>query len=413
MNRPSASASASALALAVVAVGCTADPAPSQAEPPPLMPATVEAGYPTVVGPCRAPVAEPSRLVVTSTDFNTGAVGLIDLDTLVVHPDLALASSDAVPVVDGGRVFVINRFGFDWIDELDPDDALALVHEVAIEPASVPTSANPHGLRLAGDHAAWLTLHGAGELQRLRFPTLTAAIPHADVAVDLRAFADADGIPELSLAIDCGDDLTFVSAQRIDRDAWVASDPTLLIPVRTPADGDAATFDFDEDHDGPDGFALLGTGVGPWRLDPDDPSGRTIVLLDSGLERVDLAAGTSSWLVDEAVFAERGMTHLHLSGFDYDGQGRIWLSIADPDYDFGLWLVEPDGEGGAELSVGIEGLKSVTGELEIVGDLALFPDTTTGASGIRVFDLSGDEIVERPESPLPVGLPPMSLAPLD
>lgn len=36
----------------------------------------------------------------------------------------------------------------------------------------------------------------------------------------------------------------------------------------------------------------------------------------------------------------------------------------------------------------------------------------TAASGVSLFDLSGDAIIELLESPLPDGLPPMSLAPL-
>ena len=45
-----------------------------------------------------------------------------------------------------------------------------------------------------------------------------------------------------------------------------------------------------------------------------------------------------------------------------------------------------------------------------VGDRAWFADTTPGASGLRVFDLSASPVVEVPGSPVAVGLPPMSLA---
>ena len=76
-------------------------------------------------------------MLVTSTDFSTGAVGLVEVATREVQPDLALASTDAMPSAWGERAFVINRFGFDWIDELDPRSQLDLIHEFPIEPTSM------------------------------------------------------------------------------------------------------------------------------------------------------------------------------------------------------------------------------------------------------------------------------------
>jgi hypothetical protein len=387
---------------------CTPEP-PEPAGPPPLVAAEIEQGYPELVAPCRGPVAEPERLVVTSTDFNTGAVGLVDLDTRSVAVDLALASSDAVALVDGGRVFVINRYGYDYVDELDPDDQLALVHEWPVTAASVEAPANPHALALDGEGRAWLTLYGAPEVQRFTFPQLHGAKVGADLALDLSSFADADGIPELSLAIACGE-TSFVSAERIDRSAWVPADQTLLIPIATG--GEPALFEFDPDHPGPDGIPLLGVGVGAWRLDPGDGEGHTILVLNSGLERIDLAAGTRDWLVDEQIFADAGYGRLQLSGFDLDAQGRAWISAASEDFaSFSLLRVDLEGDAPA-LEVEVEGLVSVTGSLEIVGDEAWFADTSLGASGLRIFDISVSPVVELPESPLAVGLPPMSLAPL-
>jgi hypothetical protein len=63
------------------------------------------------------------------------------------------------------------------------------------------------------------------------------------------------------------------------------------------------------------------------------------------------------------------------------------------------------------LVVEVSGLQSVTGALEIVGSEAWFADTTMGASGLRIFDLSSSPVAELDESPLSVGLAPMGLAP--
>jgi hypothetical protein len=382
---------------------------PSEPErtPPPLLEAALELGYPSLDAPCRGPIADPTHLIVTSTDFQTGAVGLVELARREVTPDLALASSDAVPIVDGERVFVVNRYGFDYIDELDPSAALALIHQFAITPASAETPANPQALVLdpAGD--AWVSLFGAGELQQIQFPTLMATQPRVVQAVDLREFADADGVPELGAVIGCGE-LLFVAALRIDRSRWAPADETLLIPLRV---GEAPTlFDFDPATPGrADAIRLLGAGLTTWRRDPDHA--HAIVVLNSGLERVDLEHGVSEWIVPTEVFLDAGYPRLQLSSFDFDAQGRVWISAATPDYSsFRLLRVDLENDGEPALIVELEGLQSVTGALEIVGDEAWFADTTIGASGLRVFDLSGAGVVEVDGSPLPVGLPPMSLA---
>jgi hypothetical protein len=403
MTRPITLASTSLLPL----LACTPALPGDDGQPPPLIQADLVSGYPSIDAPCRAPVIDPSHLVVTSTDFATGAVGLVELATRTVAADLALASSDAMPLVDGDRVFVINRYGFDYIDELDPHADLQLLHEWAVASITLDTPSNPHQLALDPDGHAWATLHGAPELQRFVFPTLHDAKVEAELALDLSGFADADGIPELSLALACGE-ILFVSAERIDRDSWVPAEQTVLIPVQV---GDEPMlFEFDGEHSGADAIDLLGVGVGAWRLDPADPSGHTILLRNTGIERIDLAAGTSEWVVPQQVFEDAGYERLQLGGFDLDGAGRMWIAAASADFaEYRLLRVDLDA---AEPSLVVEvaGLQSVSGALEIVGQEAWFADTTMGASGLRIFDLSTSPVVELPESPLPVGLAPIGLA---
>ena len=91
----------------------------------------------------------------------------------------------------------------------------------------------------------------------------------------------------------------------------------------------------------------------------------------------------------------------------------MWVTAASVDFaEYRLLRIDL---AGAEPSLVIEvdGLQSVSGALEIVGHEAWFADTTMGASGLRIFDLSSSPVMELPESPLSVGLAPMGLAPLE
>jgi hypothetical protein len=397
------------LVLSLLPIACTSEPEPAAFEPPPLRELGLRDGAPLDAADpaCVAPSEQPSHLLVTSTDFSTGAVGLVEIATREVQPDLALASTDAMPTAWGERAFVINRFGFDWIDELDPRSQLDLIHEFPIEPTSMDVSANPQSLVFDGGGRAWISMFGAPELQVWNVPGTGELEPL--VGFDLSAFADADGIPELGPMIACGE-VAYVVAERIDRETWLPTGPTWLIPVATTP-GEESLFDFDPEHAGADAIEMLGTGFAVWRLDPSDPSGHTLLVLDSGLERIDLVTGTREWVVPEIEFEQAGFTRLHLAGFDLDTQGRPWFAAATPDFaEYRLYRIDPDVEPGwVEM---FAGLQSVSGDLEIVGDELWFADTTLSSSGLRVFDLSSDDVVEFEFSPLPVGLPPLGLAPI-
>ena len=83
---------------------------------------------------------------------------------------------------------------------------------------------------------------------------------------------------------------------------------------------------------------------------------------------------------------------------------------ATPNFtEYRIYRIDLAGE--PSLIEQVAGLHSVTGALEIVGDELWFADTTLGSSGLRVFEIA-ESASELAFSPLPVGLPPLGLAPL-
>lgn len=339
------------------------------------------------------------RLVFTTTDFATGAVTVVDVDDRCVERDVALASTDAIPFVDDGRVYSLNRFGGDYVDVFDPDDAWRLVREQAI---AVPgtESPNPRAIAIGPDGLAYVALYGAPQLQIL---DLTAGDLVA--AVDLSAFADADGTTESPLAV-IHDGELFVFVERLDRTAhWVAVDDDIVLVVDLET---RELVDLDPDVDGVQGFDLLGRGPRQWRDVPGAP-GQGLVL-STGIQRVDLGQRAASWVIDEEQMAAAGLGAPDLpQSFDVDDEGRIYVAGYTAGYEeVRILRSGPDGQ--PPLEPIAEGLHAKERTLEIVGDEIWFGDTTPGASGVHAFSLEGTPLLE---APLSTGLPPYAVARLE
>jgi hypothetical protein len=139
------------------------------------------------------------------------------------------------------------------------------------------------------------------------------------------------------------------------------------------------------------------------RLDPGDPSGRTLLLLTTGIERVDLVAGTSEWALSDSDLAAVGIDGFQVQAFAPHGALAYVAAYTDDFSGVEIWRARLEGPADLERIAG--GLNAVEGTLEIVGDELWFGDTTPGHSGLRVFDLSSDP-PQLIAGPLSTGLPP-------
>lgn len=151
--------------------------------------------------------------VVTTTDFTVGAMAAIGLDDHVVHDDLFTTSSDPVVVVDGGRLFQLNRLGTDTISVYVPGEWAAPEAQF-----SVGAGTNPHDVALVGD-ALFVTLY-----ERPYVAILDPLTGESKGEIDLSAHSDGDGSPEAS-SIVTRDGRLYVGLQRFDRPGgWVSTE---------------------------------------------------------------------------------------------------------------------------------------------------------------------------------------------
>lgn len=373
------------------------DQAPPTSSAPPAI-----AGWPQEVGACAGEPSAPTRLLVTTTDFATGGVSAVELAELAAVSDVALGSTDAKPFFFAGAALVLHRYGVDAFDLLDPDDGFRLLAQRAIVADGV-VSANPHAVVAGPDARAYVTLFGAPEVQV--WDLSDREDPVLERRFDLSPLADADGNPEASDALLCGGVL-FVVVDRVDQAAsLVPVDPTArlaAIDVRT-----GAAYDVDPDAPGAQPLALRGRWARQIRLDPADPTGRTALVLTTGVERVNLSAGTSSWAVADTRLQAAGIDDHRLpQAFDLGpGGADVYLAAYRADFsEVAIFRAALDSD--APLVEIAAGLQSVEQTLEVVGEFLYFGDRTHGASGLRVWDLRQAPPAPLPDLPLALGLAP-------
>lgn len=362
-------------------------------------------GYPDIQS-CSFPISEPrpgrdGAILVTSTDASTGAIGWINPRTKRIYADLGLAHSDTRIKHSDLHNFVINRFGADSISIFARDEALTLQGEFSVK-GPEEGSSNPHDLLLDGRGHLHLSLLGRNHIEVYDISDLKAAKLLREI--DLSRFSDADGLPEASSLIQCGDTY-FVLIQRLDRESgWAPVDHSYLVPIHAPT-GTLYDFDGSGDKQG-DGLRILGTGMSSWRKDPRVPDGTRILALNRGLQSVDLRNAVVEELIPQQVFIDRGMDVWDVRSFEISQDGRwVWILAIDGWPKHSLFRASLDGRG-QDLTPVVGEIESVGASMIRVGNALWLADTTDGSSGVRVFDIQGDTLVESPDSPLQVGLPP-------
>lgn len=388
----------SPLAVALVITACA--PLPDDAcdggSPP-----SASLAMPRLEAPCDIEVAAPTRLLLTTTDFATGAVSVVDLATGMVDRDVALATTDSIPSWHDGHAWLLDRYQYDRVEVLDPSRDWGLVAEHPLPP-SCSASPNPQALVFAPDGSAWATQLDVPALARV----VTAGDHDAHESIDLRAIPSDDDNPDAGLAVACGD-VAWVAVQRLDA-SYGRVGPDELIAVDLAA---RTVLDLDASRDGAQGIRSEGAWLRQLRRDPQDHAGHTVLALSTGIERIDLGAGTRAWAVTPARFAAVGLGGGRaLQAFDVDEGGETAF-VAAYDDDFAqvrLWRVGLDDHEPAEPEAFADGFDSVERTLELVDDVLWYGSTRRAAPGLWQFDVTVDPPAAAP-GPLSTGLPPYSM----
>ena len=385
-------------------VVCACAPMGDDAPCPADEPRAALVAAPVLDAPCELDPPAPTRLLVTTTDFSTGAVSVVDLASATVTSDVAAATTDSIPSWHAGLGVLVHRYQFDDVERIDPARAWssAGIYPIA---SSCSVAPNPQGIGFGPDGRAYVTTLDVPELAVLDLdaPPASARVG----SIDLRSVQDDDGNPDAGLVVACGGTL-WVAVQRLD-DSYSRVGPDELVAIDL---AQQRVLDLDADEDGAQGLRSAGAWLRQLRRDPSDDDGLTLLALSTGIERFDLRERTVEWVVAPETFAAAGLGSMRQpQSFDVDDDGAIaWLAAYDEDFvQVQLYRVALDGGSPAVPVPFAEGFDSVERSLELVGDRLWYGSTKKGAPGLWVFDTSLDppEVVA---GPLATGLPPYSIA---
>jgi hypothetical protein len=344
------------------------------------------------------PVPPCGRLLVLTSDFQTGSVSMVDADSaFTTRRDVAAIHSDAVARVHDGLLYVVNRLGGDNIQIIDPADGFRTVRQF-----STGEGSNPHDIAVVASDRAYVSRNGRSSL---------LIVDPRDGSergeISLAAFADGDGNPDMDRLL-YADPYLYVAIQRIDFGGMTYKPvpPSYLAVVDTRAD---TLVDMDSAIEGVQGIVLQGLNPSaPMVADPERlviyvPESGEYGVLDGGIEMVDPAIGRSTGFLTRE--SDLGGDLLDFA-IPENGPGYATISDASPVTS----LVNFDRATGAKIatvhqSAGFE-----------LADIAVTPcgqlvvcDRAYAAPGLRVFVATSGLPWPGVAQPISTGLPPFEI----
>ncbi len=334
-----------------------------------------------------------SDIFVITSDFSTGSTSLLrdgaeraDINLLGVH-------SDAFGYYHAGRIYVINRFGQDNILVLDAADP-----RTPLTQFSVGNGSNPHDIEVVAEDKAYVTLYDQSAL---------LVVDPRDGSergrIDLSAFADADGLPEVSQIARVGSRI-YLSCQRLDRNGtWGPVDNSFLIVVDIASD---RLVDVDLNTEGVQGILLSASNPNSLAVIGDRIAVSGVASFgdrSGGIDLIDAVANRSLGIAigEEALGGDINFMVMADSE-------RGFAIVSDENF---VNLVRPFNLRSGEVGAPLEGLSggfvpsmAIDGNRLIVADQGSFSDPSS--AGLKIYDANSGQLLQ---GPIATGLPPVSI----
>ena len=335
------------------------------------------------------------RAVVVTSDYATGSVAVLNLETQQATSNLLTIHSDAAVRTHNGRVYVINRLGQDNILVLDGADLSQPVLQFSVGPGT-----NPQGIAFASNEKAYVA-----RLQARSLLIVNPATGDSLGSISLSDFADADGMAEPAHLATYNGHL-YVTCQRGDKNDFFAPTDYSAIAVIDMATDQVVDVDPAQ------------AGVQGIRLSLKNPISQVLVghylyvsavgswsdFADGGIERVNLRTHQA-----EGALIGEGDLGGNVGSLALVDTSRAYVVVSDQTFANAVKIVNlgtgqvsgalPDISGGYTPAIAI-----FKGRL-YVADQGQFG--TAGTTGVRIFDVASNAQVA---GPIGTGLPPVGMA---
>ncbi len=336
-----------------------------------------------------------NQAIITTTDYSSGSFSSLDLSTNTATRDHLTIHSDAAVRTYRDKVYIINRLGQDNVIVLNRSDL-----KTPLTQYSTGNGSNPHDMAFVSEEKAYISRY-----ERAHLLVVNPVTGDSLGAVDLSAFADADGLPEVSQLALYGNYL-FAACQRLDRDSgFVPTDVSVIAVVDVMTD---QVVDVDANTAGVQGIVMAGKNPAgavqrgnKWFLSTVNTFGD---LTDGGIEVIDLANLRSEGVVLGEMVLGGNLGSLAMVS---DDEG--YVVVTDASF---VNVVKRFGLGMRSVSSPLDGLSGgyvpslgVFGGRLYVLDQGSFVDPAS--AGVRVYDVKTDALVA---GPINTGLPPSGIA---
>ncbi len=342
----------------------------------------------TITGPIN--LGDNTAYVLT-TDFSTGGLSVIDVATRQVAPNVASVHSDATLRVYGGLIYVINRFGQDNIQVIDPVNGYTTRRQF-----STGNGSNPQDIAFVSPVKAYISRYGSTDL--LVVDPRTGA---GRGTISLAGFADSDGLPEMSRMALVGPWL-FVACQRLTN--FLAVNPSVVVVIDTRTD---QVVDQELINPGIQGITL--TGRNPFTDFVYDPVAQELLIgcagaygvADGGIERIDAVTRRSlGYAITEAALGGDVLDVV------WNGAMHSYAIVSDASFNNLLVSWNPTAGAAIDTVYAPGGFNLPDCEINALGELYVCDNGFT-TPGVRIYRAGADTLLA---GPLGTGLPPSQIA---